>query len=152
MNVLWRLLTGEKFDYESEKLQSLVNRLTLMFQRYGRPSAFLNVAFPWISKIYPKSLNRHESVNVSHDILDLMRQKVEEHKETLDIDDPRDVIDKVLIEINNTTDTNSSYFGEKGKQNLVNTLFDFFIAAHETTSSTMAWAILYMARYSMLAV
>ena len=40
----------------------------------------------------------------------------------------------------------SSFYGEKGKVNLVNTLFDLFLAGSETTSTTLTWAMLYMAR------
>ena len=52
-----------------------------------------------------------------------------------------------MIEIKETTDPSSSFFGEKGRENLSNTLYDLFLAGSETTATTLKWALLYMARY-----
>jgi cytochrome P450 len=76
----------------------------------------------------------------------LMEQKVEEHESTIDYNEPRDFIDKVLIEIHSSTDPQSSFYGEQGQICLVTTLLDLFIAGSETTSTTLTWAVLYMAR------
>ena len=51
-----------------------------------------------------------------------------------------------MIEIQNTKDPNSSFYGEKGINNLAANLMDLFIAGSETTSTTLTWAILYMVR------
>jgi hypothetical protein len=40
----------------------------------------------------------------------LMEQKVVEHEATIDYNEPRDFIDKVLIEIKQTTDPTSSFY------------------------------------------
>ncbi len=77
-----------------------------------------------------------------------MENKVAEHETTLDPNDPRDFIDTVLIEIRHTTDPASSFYGEKGRVNLVATMLDLFVAGSETTSTTLTWAVLYMARES----
>merc|ERR1711992_366914 len=63
------------------------------------------------------------------------------------MEDPRDFTDSMLIEINKTTETTSSFYGEFGIENLRNTLFDLFLAGSETTSTTLTWAALYMVRY-----
>ena len=65
----------------------------------------------------------------------------------LDLKDPRDFTDSMLIEISKTTDKSSSFYGESGIENLRNTLFDLFLAGSETTSTTLTWAALYMVRY-----
>ena len=62
------------------------------------------------------------------------------------MNDPRDYIDKYLIEIENTKDTNSSFFGRNGIENLAANLADLFVAGSETTSTTLTWAVLYMVR------
>ena len=51
------------------------------------------------------------------------------------------------IEILNTTDASSSFFGDFGIENLKNVLFDLFLGGSETTSTTLTWATLYMVRY-----
>jgi cytochrome P450 len=78
----------------------------------------------------------------------LMEQKVEEHKATIDYNEPRDFIDKVLTELRTSTDSNSSFHGDQGQINLVSMLLDLFIAGSETTSTTLTWAVLFMARES----
>ena len=52
-----------------------------------------------------------------------------------------------MIKIKETTDPSSSFFGEKGRENLAITLYDLFLAGSETTATTLKWALLYMARY-----
>jgi Cytochrome P450 len=76
----------------------------------------------------------------------LMERKVEEHEATIDYNEPRDFIDKYLIEIRDTTDPSSSFYGARGRVNLAATLLDLFLAGSETTSTTLTWAMLYMAR------
>ena len=65
----------------------------------------------------------------------------------IDVNEPRDFTDKMLIEISKTTDKSSSFYGDFGLENLTNTLFDLFLAGSETTSTTLTWAALYMVRY-----
>lgn len=45
-----------------------------------------------------------------------------------------------------TKDPESCFYKETGKENLLHMLVDLFLAGTETTSTTLAWAILYMVR------
>ena len=63
----------------------------------------------------------------NHDIMGLMKKSIKEHEESLDPNKPRDFTDKVLIEIAQTIDPTSSYYGESEKDHLTNTLMDMFI-------------------------
>ena len=56
------------------------------------------------------------------------------------------IISKVLVEIKNTSDPSSSFYGDEGHHNLVASLMDLFAAGSETTSTTLTWAVLYMVR------
>merc|ERR1719445_974738 len=69
------------------------------------------------------------------------------HKQSLDVNDLRDYTDMALMEIEKTTDSKSSFYGQFGLDNLKVTLFDLFVAGSETTSTTLTWAALYMVRY-----
>ena len=73
--------------------------------------------------------------------------ELKQNVDVIDVNEPRDFTDKMLIEINNTTDKSSSFYGDVGIENLSNTLFDLFLAGSETTSTTLTWAVLYMVRY-----
>jgi len=147
LNALWRVTSGERFDYDDPKLISIIERLTDMFKRLARPENVISICFPWINKIFPTFLEKDKSVKTNHDIMNLMFESIKQHQETLDHNEPRDFTDKVLIEIQKTTDETSSFYGEIGIENLANTLFDLFLAGSETTSTTLTWAALYMVRY-----
>ena len=77
----------------------------------------------------------------------MMQDNILKHKETIDVNAPRDYIDMMLIEIEATKDPSSSFFGKRGLDSLKVNLFDLFLAGSETTSTTLTWAILYMVRY-----
>merc|ERR1711988_575401 len=126
LNALWRVTVGERFDYDNPKLISIVTRLTDTFKRFAKPESVLVIAFPWIYKLNPKALERDKTLEVNHDIINLMEESIREHQKTLDVNEPRDFTDKMLIEINNTTDKSSSFYGDVGIENLSNTLFDLF--------------------------
>ena len=147
LNALWRITVGERFDYDDPKLLSIIERLTEMFKRVGKPENVITICFPLIKKIFPTFLESDKSIQINHDIMNLMFESIKQHQETLDPNEPRDFTDKVLIEIGNTTDKTSSFYGDTGLENLANTLFDLFLAGSETTSTTLTWAALYMVRY-----
>jgi len=138
---------GERYDYDDPKLISIIERLTLWFKRLAKPGALFVALFPWLVKVYPKFMERDQTLAINHDIMGIINTTIEEHEKTLDPNDPRDFTDKVLIEIQRTTDRSSSFYGDVGRENLANTLFDMFLAGSETTSTTLTWAMLYMARY-----
>jgi len=147
LNALWRITVGERFEYDDPKLQSIVHRLTETFQRLGRPENILIFAFPWLAKLYPGFMERDKTLEVNHDIMDMMAESVEQHQATLDVNAPRDFTDTMLIEIKNTTDKTSSFHSNFGIENLKNVLFDLFLAGSETTSTTLTWSMLYMIKY-----
>jgi len=147
LNALWNVTVGQRFDYDDPKLMSIIERLTNWFKRVANPSAILVLVYPWFFKLFPKFLEYNETLDTSHEILNMIKQTVKEHEETIDLNEPRDFTDKALAEIMSTTDPSSSFFGEKGRENLANTLYDLFLAGSETTSTTLTWGLLFMARY-----
>ena len=62
LNALWRFTVGEKFAYDDPKLLSIIERLTKSFKRLGRPENVLLFSFPWIAKMYPKFLERDQTI------------------------------------------------------------------------------------------
>ena len=149
LNALWKVTSGKRFDYDDRRLITIVEKLSLWFKRMGRPEDVLTFAFPWMTKIYPKFNEYDQSLDTTHGIMNMMKESIEEHENTLDANDPRDFIDKFLIEVTKTTNPDSSFYGETGRVNLANALFDLFLAGSETTSTTLTWAMLYMARNSI---
>ena len=102
LNALWRITSGERFDYDHPKLKSIVARLTENFKRLGNPAAIIVYLYPWITKIYPKFMERNLHLGVIHEILDLLEDSIKRHKENLDVESPNDYIDSMLIEMTKT--------------------------------------------------
>jgi len=146
INALWRVTAGEDFEYDNPVLVDLLTRMTEFLKRIGRPEAVFLFGFPWIAQLWPSFLGRDEDIKINREIMNMMKTSINNHKETLDTNEPRDYIDKYLIEIQNTNDPSSSFFGDKGINNLAANLMDLFLAGSETTSTTLTWAILYMVR------
>ena len=147
INVLWRMIVGVRFDYDDPNLNCLMDKLTKIFKRLGKPEVLINCSFPWIVKLFPSFCEEDKNRETINDLRKLMREHIKHHQETLDPNDPRDFIDKYLIEIENTTDENSSFYKSNGVENLEGTLLDLFMAGSETTSTTLSWAVLFMIRY-----
>ena len=147
LNALWNVTVGQRFDYNDPKLTSLLEKMTNWMKRVTNPAAVLVFVVPWLFRIFPKFLEYNQTLDTSHEMLDRMKETIREHEETIDLNEPRDFTDKALIEIKKTTDPSSSFFGEKGREHLANTLYDLFLAGSETTATTLKWALLYMARY-----
>ena len=61
LNALWRVTVGERFEYDNPRLISIVHRLTETFKRFAKPENVLVFAFPWITKIYPKFMDRDKT-------------------------------------------------------------------------------------------
>merc|ERR1711936_328007 len=133
LNALWRITVGDRFDYDNPKLISIIERLTDMFKRIGKPENVITICFPWINKIFPTFLERDLSSKTNHDIMNLILESIKQLQDTLDPNEPRDFTDKILIEIQQTTDATSSFYGNTGIENLANTLYDLFLAGSETT-------------------
>ena len=147
LNALWKITVGERFDYDNARLLDINHRLSETFKIFGDPAQMIIAAYPWLLKIYPSLLRYDYILETVPYIIDLVEENIQKHKDSLDKNAPRDFIDMMLIEIENTSDTKSSFYGQLGLDNLKVTLFDLFVAGSETTSTTLTWAALYMVRY-----
>ena len=81
---------------------------------------------------------------VFSDLQNFVLPFMKKHKTELDPDNIKDFMDLMLVEIQNTTDPKSSFYGETGHFSLFNNIIDLFIAGMETTSSALLWTFLYM--------
>jgi len=87
--------------------------------------------------------NSHAFQNVRN----FIEQGIKEHEESFNPNELRDYIDVYLAEMRESKDPESSFHGEAGKENLVQSLIDLFFAGSETTSSTLSWATLFLIRH-----
>ena len=146
LNALWRVCTSESYEYDDPKLTAIINKMTEFFKLAGDKSVFFIIKFPWLFRLFPTLLKRDVHISINQDMMQLIEKSIAEHQETLDMNDPRDFIDSYLVEVANMKDKNSSFYGKEGIRSLTNTMMDLFMAGSETTSTTLTWAVLYMAR------
>uniref|UniRef100_A0A2K6R7R6 Cytochrome P450 2C3-like n=1 Tax=Rhinopithecus roxellana TaxID=61622 RepID=A0A2K6R7R6_RHIRO len=120
----------------NNKDQRLVNELMMdsfFFQLYN--------AFPFL-RVLPGSHNvifKNYALQRS-----FILEKVKEHQESLDINNPRDFIDYFLIQMEKEKHNKESEFT---MDNLVATIWDMFSAGTETTSTTMRYGLLLLLKH-----
>ncbi len=145
VNSLWTIVTNERLEYDDAKMLKLVSMLDELFHEIASPVNFMLC-------MYPKALNFLETTKlltgpvVARKMMALFDDIVSEHEATFQEDSLRDFTDHYLKEIKERSKSpgESSFKGKDGRTNLVNCLFDFFLAGSETTSTTLKWAMMYM--------
>ncbi len=83
-------------------------------------------------------------------LFDWFREEYDEHLKDWDPNNPRDFIDVYIEErkrVQQENERDSSFYGDFGDVNYVNSLFDLFLAGSETTSTTILFMVLYCLHY-----
>uniref|UniRef100_A0A667Y712 Cytochrome P450 2J2-like n=1 Tax=Myripristis murdjan TaxID=586833 RepID=A0A667Y712_9TELE len=135
-NIICSLVFGHRFEYEDEWFIELIKRFdsALQIELYN--------SFPLLMRRLP---GPHQTVQQFwSEVKDMIRSEIKEHKKDWNPAEPRDYIDCYLTEIQMRKGDAESTFDE---ENLVICVMDLFAAGSETTSTTLRWAFLYMAKY-----
>ncbi|XP_029905556.1 cytochrome P450 2J2-like [Myripristis murdjan] len=141
-NIICSLVFGHRFEYEDERFIKLIKRFDSALQIAASLWARLYNAFPLLMRCLP---GPHQTVQQFwSEVKDMIRSEIEEHKKDWNPAEPRDYIDCYLTEIQMKKGDAESTFSE---ENLVMCTLDLFVAGSETTSTTLRWAFLYMAKY-----
>ncbi|XP_009983336.1 PREDICTED: cytochrome P450 2J2-like, partial [Tauraco erythrolophus] len=139
-NVICSVTFGNRFDYHDDDFQKLLQLMDETVTLHGSIMSQLYNAFPSIIKFLPGS---HQTIFKNWRLLkSFVKEKIDKHKEDWNPLESRDFIDSYLQEI--AKDNNDGSFQE---ENLVVCALDLLFAGTETTSSTIRWALLYMAIY-----
>ena len=146
VNALWVILAGEKLDLKDERLHKIVSSIEKVV-RNSQVSSLAAILFPTLFKILsPRYARARETFEVARS---LMVEAIEKHHANLEEKDSEmgDFIECYLKQIKDTTDPDSSFYGQKGFNSLDTVLIDLFHAGSETTSSTMLWTILFLLHF-----
>uniref|UniRef100_A0A8C3U169 CP2J2 protein n=1 Tax=Catharus ustulatus TaxID=91951 RepID=A0A8C3U169_CATUS len=138
-NVICSLIFGNRFDYHDEDFQSLLKlmyEMTRALSTSSRHSLYNN--FPSIMKYLPGA--HHTIIKNWRLLRKFMQEQINKHKEDWNPSESRDYIDSYLLEI--SKDHDSDTFRE---EHLMACTLDLMFAGIETTSSTLRWALLFMA-------
>ncbi|XP_074491655.1 cytochrome P450 2J4-like [Sebastes fasciatus] len=141
-NIICSLVFGHRFDYSDEKFMKLMKWFGEALEKEASIWAQLYNAFPLLMRRLP---GPHQTVkHIWSNAKDFIRAEVKEHKQNWDPSDRRDYIDCYLNEIQMSKEQADNTFDE---ENMVMCVLDLFVAGSETTSTTLRWAFLYMAKY-----
>ena len=139
LNVMWNFTGGERFDYHDKKMQSLIKFLEC-FVLIGQDvlSGAVGV-FPVLRHFPPYRASFKRAADGLDQCRSFIKKKIDSHEATLDVDHPRDFIDKFLIAAKQNKMLNN--------ENLLFVCFDLFIAGSETTSKSMMYAVAMLIRH-----
>ncbi|MBN3302255.1 CP2J2 protein, partial [Amia calva] len=140
-NIICSLVFGHGFEYDDQQFHEMLKISAEIFQLpitlWGR----LYNSFPTLMEFLP---GKHQSTfSNSKKIKMFIQEEVKKHRETWDPSEPRDYIDCYLEEIKKCDDHTSGF----NEENLLYSVIDLFAAGTETTSNTLLWGLLYMAKY-----
>ncbi|XP_035709560.1 methyl farnesoate epoxidase isoform X2 [Folsomia candida] len=144
LNALWSLLTGERFKQDDPDLAATLNILTTSVQENNTIQGVATF-LPFIAKWFPNLSGYTRMMRDVPLVTDFVWKTIPYHEETFQEGVKRDFLDVYIDEVRKTKDPNSPFHKSNSEMNWV--LIDLFIAGTETTSTTLSWTFLYMAKY-----
>ncbi|XP_049992406.1 cytochrome P450 2J4-like [Alexandromys fortis] len=142
-NIICSITFGERFEYHDNQFQEMLRLLDeATCLEASMMCQFYNI-FPWVMKYLPGS---HQTVFRNWGKLkSFVSSMIDNHRRDWDPNEPRDFIDAFLTEM--TKFQHPEKTTSFNEENLICTTLDLFLAGTETTSTTLRWALLYMAVY-----
>ncbi|XP_047486302.1 cytochrome P450 2L1-like [Penaeus chinensis] len=147
LNVIWQMVASRRYDVNDIEIQEFNKLVNSSLEDFQGNVIWFDL-MPWLIPIVPHFVKKWMGVAQIADkadvLLEKMMEQVKEHQATLDPENPRDFIDAYLLEMKAKEDDLDSTMSFSDLKNL---LGDLFVAGSETTSSTIRWAIYYLAKY-----
>ncbi|XP_063061773.1 cytochrome P450 2A5-like [Engraulis encrasicolus] len=141
-NVICALVFGERFNYDDANFLRLLQIISEALRFGSTPLGQLCNIFPRIMNYMP---GRHQQFFTEIDkIREFVTEKIHQHRDTLDPDNPRDFIDCFLIKLNQEKDLPKTEFIY---DNLVSTVLNLFFAGTETTSTTLRYTLMLLMKH-----
>nr|XP_020642977.1 cytochrome P450 2G1-like [Pogona vitticeps] len=141
-NVICSIVFGNRFDYEDQEFQTLMEMIRNSFRELSTASAQLYDIYVNFLKYFPGPETK------IYDMFEVMRvfvaKKVKQNQETLDSNYQRDFIDCFLLQMEKEKYNPASEFQMK---NLELTTLNLFIGGTETVSSTLRYGFLLLMKY-----
>lgn len=140
-NVICTLIMGQRFHHEDHEFRNLLDLMDRGLEIcVNSPAVLINI----FSLLYYLPFGVFKELRqVERDITVFLKRIIAKHRETLDPDHPRDLVDMYLIEM-----LAQQAAGEEDSSFTEDYLFyiigDLFIAGTDTTANSVLWILLYM--------
>ncbi|XP_042884303.1 cytochrome P450 2L1-like [Penaeus japonicus] len=143
-NVIWHMIAGQTFEMDDKKLQEF-EKLTKEFNAAQFWMGFPDF-FSWLKYLPKFLLNKffllHLNDHLKKNFFVFFDEAIQEHKSSLDPNNPRDLMDAYLLDIEQTKDDPDSI---RTQNDLTILLLDLFFAGTETTTNTLMHLFYYLA-------
>ncbi|XP_033081021.1 cytochrome P450 2C9-like isoform X1 [Trachypithecus francoisi] len=141
-NVICSIIFHKRFDYKDQQFLNLMEKLNENVKIGSTPWIQICNNFPPFIDYLPGAHNKLLK-NIAF-LKSYILEKVKEHQESMDMNNPRDFIDCFLIKMEKEKHHQQSEFTI---ENLENTAVDLFGAGTETTSTTLRYALLLLLKH-----
>ncbi|XP_066278632.1 cytochrome P450 2U1-like [Branchiostoma lanceolatum] len=139
-NVICSVVFGRRFNHDNERF-SRVMELVSRYIRLSASAQALNV-YP-ILRYIPSVRRKMEGVvTCADENRSFVIEIIQEHSETFDPNNIRDVIDGFLLEEHR----GNRILSELPEDNIINVIRNLFAAGTDTTATTLRWALLYLVK------
>nr|XP_037865216.1 cytochrome P450 2C9 [Chlorocebus sabaeus] len=145
-NVICSIIFHKRFDYKDQQFLNLMEKFNENAKILSSPWIQIYNNFSPIIDYFPGTHNKLLK-NVAF-VKSYILEKVKEHQESMDINNPRDFIDCFLIKMEKEKHNQQSEFNI---ENLENAAVDLFAAGTETTSTTLRYALLLLLKHPEVA-
>ncbi|XP_069072117.1 cytochrome P450 2J2-like [Pleurodeles waltl] len=140
-NIICSLVFGNRFEYSDAKFQYLLHLLSNNVRLAGGLAAQMVNMCPFF-RPFP---GPHQKIlDNACEIFQFIDKTIQEHRQTLDAENPKAYIDAYLLEMDKQNSNPDSTFSS---ENLQACIADLFVAGTDTTSTTLRWGFLYMITY-----
>ena len=133
-------MSNLRYELSDPRAQSIVRLITESVQVENLRFLF---NLPWVRHLFPEATGWNSQKKITKEVQDLVKDLVQEHKESYDSNDMRDFMDVYLQEIDQKNSSTTDF----NENALLVTAMDLFSAGSETTATTLSWAVLYMILY-----
>ncbi|XP_023204049.1 cytochrome P450 2K1-like isoform X2 [Xiphophorus maculatus] len=145
-NIICSMVYGSRFEYDDPEFTSMVNRTTKGAIMFGSPSIQAYNTFPTLFK---RSANRRILLEMNAASQKQNLALFSNLKETLNPQMCRGLADAFLVQKQKLEEAgvvNSQFHDD----NLYTTVLNLFAAGTETTSTTLRWCLLFMAKFPQI--
>ncbi|XP_050707440.1 cytochrome P450 2L1-like [Eriocheir sinensis] len=145
-NVIWKMVANKRFEPDETEAHDIIRLVWEMNQSLQKGKVMLFNFLPLLAACAPEWLKRRwglqKARKLTEKINQVTKEYVDEHLKTFNRLYIRDLIDEYLLAMEDDNDI-SVY----SLEDLYLVATDLLVAGVETTTNTMRWAILYLAKF-----